>query len=253
MARAYICLARADIEDSMLQVLDLKPNSSQRVPAYDGAGQTAYLPFAAQNSTVAHTDVGGVLTASAAYNGLAAYICARVDDVNGVGGHGCVSAANANTIATAILARLVAGSALTSAGINTAIQVTLDDTGIGLGHSTATAAEILRICQGEVFQVASGAAFSGAAGAFLGTAGGFLASTATGYRNIKTFTDTGSLRLSCGSGHLFVLSQATFSWNNPSLTYGSGGTALFVDATEVPATHLGRAVSVYDASGNVLA
>ncbi len=253
MARAYICLARGDIDNNGLQVLDLQPNSSLRNPIYEGAGQTGYLAWTAQHDTVAYTDVGGVKNATAVYNGLAAYIAARVDDITG-GGNLCPTAADANAAATAILARIVAGSALTLAGINTAIQTVagLGTSGIiGTGTSTATVEGILRICSGEVFQIAAGAAFSGAANAFLGTGGAFVASTSTSYRHVRQFVNTGSLQLSRHSGHLSVLAGATYDWNNPALTYGAAGTALWVDATHL-LTHVGRVLVAYDNTCAVL-
>lgn len=39
----YICLARSDIPEGTLQVLDLWPNSSLRLPPYEPPGQTRYL------------------------------------------------------------------------------------------------------------------------------------------------------------------------------------------------------------------
>jgi hypothetical protein len=221
MSRAYIVLARKDIDDNNLQILDLQPNTSLRNPIYEGAGQTGYLAWTAQNDAIAHTNVGGVLTATAIYVGLATYIGARVDDITG-GGHVCVSAANANAAASAILGRVRLGLALNTAGINAAIQSVpgLATSGItGTGNSTATVEEILRILGGEVFQIAAAAAFSGAGGIFLGTGGAFVTSTNTAYRNVRTFIDTGSLRLSRHSGYLSVLSSATHVWNNPAKTY----------------------------------
>lgn len=262
MARAYICLARRDVEDSMLQVLDLKPNSSLRVPAYDGAGQTAYLPFSAQSDTV--VTAGDDDTTAAAYDGLAAYLMDNVENVGGGATAVVLSDAEANAISLALRGILVAGGALTLAAINTQINVPAGVSDSDLNgvvadsRSTGSVAEVLRIMQGEVYRVPASSAMSDD-GAWIAPAdvhtplGAFLARTATGFRDIKTFTDTGDLRLSCGSGYLFVLSRATYSFNNPALTYGAGGTALEADGTAIPATHLGRAVTVYDASGNVLA
>jgi hypothetical protein len=261
MARAYICLARRDIEDSGLQILDLQPNSSQRVPAYDGAGQTAYLPFSAQSDTI--VTAGDDDTTAAAYNGVAAYLMDNVENVGG--GATAVPLTDAQAIAITLLLRGIvrAGTALTLATINTAINTPAGVSDSDLNgvvadsRSTGTVAEMLQIMQGQVYTVPASSAMSDD-GAWIAPAdvhtrlGSFIARTATGFRDIKVFTDTGALQISCGSGHLFALSRATFSWHNPSLTYGAG-TALFVDGTAIPATFLGRAVTVYDASGNLLA
>lgn len=262
MARAYIVFSRKDIDDNNVQILDLQPNSSQRNSVYDLPGQTGYLAYTCQNDTVAHTNDGGVLEATADTYGLAAYLGARVDDITG-GGHVCVAAADANLAATAILARVRQGLALNTAGINAAIQtvVGLATSGIiGTGNSTATVVEILRILSGEVFKITAGSAFSGAAGIFLGTGGDFVVPTtvndivtyASDWRNVRTFTDTGYLHLSRISGQLSKFASATFVWENPLKTYGASGTALWIDDTHLTTT-TGRAVVVYDVSGNVIA
>jgi hypothetical protein len=261
MARAYIVYARKDIDDNGLQILDLQPNTSQRNSIYDPPGQTGYLAFASQNDTVAHTNDAGVLKATATYYGLAAYIGARVDDITG-GGHMCPVAADANAAAVAILARVRQGLALTTAGINTAIQtvVGLGTSGItGTGNSTATVTEILRIISGEAFKITATSAFSGAAGIFLGTAGEFVALTTVNgivtypsdWRHVRAFTETGYLHISRDAGSLSKLCASTFVWNNPAKTYGASGDALWIDDTHLTTT-TGRALVVYDASGNVL-
>ena len=235
MARAYIALARGDIDDNMLQILDLQPNSSLRNPIYEGAGQTGYMAWTAQNETIAHTNAGGVLQATATYVGLATYIGARVDDITG-GGNNCVVALEANRAAQAILARVRQGQALTLAGINAAIQSVpgLATSGIvGTGTSTATVAEILRIVGGEVFQIAAAIPFSGAAGIFLGTAGAFIVPVVVNgittypaaWRHVRPFIDTGSLHQSRFTGALSQLAAATYVWNNPALTYAPANTA----------------------------
>ena len=62
----YICLARTDLPDGAVQVLDLQPNSSQGVPALQPPGQTRYIPQP-QNDPVTmladgtiHEDVKGL-------------------------------------------------------------------------------------------------------------------------------------------------------------------------------------------------
>jgi hypothetical protein len=260
MARAYIVLARRDIDENNLQVTDLWPNTSQRNGVYDPIGQSGYLAYHAQNDTVALTNDGGVMDATADYVGLAAYLVCRVDDITG--GHHAPAAADANAAATAILARVRQGLALTTAGINTAIQTVagLATSGItGTGNSTATVEEILRILGGEVFRVAATTPVSAGANAFLGTAGAFAAPALVNgvvtypsyWRHVRAFVDTGALRISRLAGQLSHLASATYVWENPAETYGVSGSALWIDATHLTTT-TGRAVVVYDASGNVV-
>ncbi len=74
----YICMKRTDIPDGVLQVLDLKPNTSLRNSILEGAGQTKYISHPAQ-STV--TVSAGVVSSSsgALVEGLAAYLADRVE------------------------------------------------------------------------------------------------------------------------------------------------------------------------------
>jgi len=62
----YICLARTDIPDGTVQILDLKPNTSQRNTSIDPPGQTRYvnralnqIPIPRPNGTT-HADVLGI-------------------------------------------------------------------------------------------------------------------------------------------------------------------------------------------------
>ena len=262
--RVYIVLARNDIEDNLLQVLDLKPNSSQRNPCIDGAGQTGYLTWYRQNSTVATTaGGGGIRTTNAAYQGVAAYIIDNVENVQG--GNLATTAAQANTIAAAILARVAAGSSLTLAAINTIINAAFgglassDLNGVVAGSwSTGTVEHILRILGGEVYNLPASSQVGNAGNAFPGHGvghtrlGGFVASTSALYRNVREFAWTGELNLSCLSGVLSKLKAATYSWINPSYTYGATGTALTISGGQVPATGVAPAVVVYEADGDVL-
>jgi hypothetical protein len=74
----YICMARNDIPEGTLQILDLYPNSSQYIPAYTpGTGQTKYVTRA-QNVPTAISRAGTLDGASYA-DGLSAYLIDRVE------------------------------------------------------------------------------------------------------------------------------------------------------------------------------
>ncbi len=109
MARAYICIARNDVDENLLQVLDLKPNSSQRVPSLTPEGQTGYITHSPQHDTV-------VAATAVAYYGLAAYLWDTIEDVTNGNKH--LTVADCNTVAAAILAAQGLGTALTSVVIN---------------------------------------------------------------------------------------------------------------------------------------
>ena len=266
MATAYICVVRNDLDANGLQVLDLKPNDSQRNYIYDGQGQTSYLSFLAQHDTVATHDAGaGVLHTSAVYYGLAAYAMDNIENVGG--GAKTLTAAQANAFAALSLTGLGNGGAATLALINAAINavpgVTNSDlNGLVLNsHSTGSVAGALKILQGEVYRLPYNSVMSGAAGAFLTTGpgvthlplGDFAVQGDSDFRGMRQFEATGELLISCASGVLSHLKSANYVWLNPAFTYGAAGTALRVNGvTHIGATGAARAVVVYDKDGNVL-
>jgi len=72
----YICLARSDVPEGTVQVLDLQPNSSQGVPAYTPGGQTRYVNRV-QNDT-SRVRPNGTLDEDQ-IDGLSAYLLDRVE------------------------------------------------------------------------------------------------------------------------------------------------------------------------------
>ena len=72
----YICLARSDVPEGMIQVLDLQPNSSQNIPAYTPLGQTRYVNRVRNESSRVRAD--GTLDEDH-IDGLTAYLLDRVD------------------------------------------------------------------------------------------------------------------------------------------------------------------------------
>lgn len=172
--RAYIVLARNDLADNFLQILDLKPNSSLRNQSYEPAGQTHYPTFFVQNSTVALTSGdGGILTTNDTYYGLAAYL---VDNVENVGdGNLALTEDQANGIASAILTRVAAGLPLALSDINTVINaeadVSLSDLNgvVTNSESTGSVEAILQILAGSVYKLPAGSQVGNASGAFPGS------------------------------------------------------------------------------------
>lgn len=90
----YIVLKRNDIPQSTLQVLDLKPNSSQRNYIYDPPGQTKYVN-PPQNERLATSGSGPVLSFGDS-RGLAAWFLASVNDGTGAASTGTISIAAGN-------------------------------------------------------------------------------------------------------------------------------------------------------------
>jgi len=185
--RAYVLAQRNDVVGMNIQVLDLKPNSSQKSGSYDGDGQTFYLNSIDTAGTtnmidngyesgsrqttmityyeaVADDTTGGgndVLANQNACLGLPAYLRERVHPGGiALATAGRMTLAHANAQASAILALVVAGSDLTLAGINTVLsnvalggvaQTDLDGAS-GFSKSFGTVEEILRIISGEIYR-----------------------------------------------------------------------------------------------------
>lgn len=182
--RAYICLARNDLDSNLLQVLDLFPNSSLETVYTAYRGQTGYLTWAPQSDTVVTHDSGaGVWHSSAIYYGLAAYILDNVEDNDN--GNTVLTDARANLISGDLLTISAAGTALTLATIDARIQVRTGAGASGLttAHSTGTVEEVLRIVSGESYYLPAESVMSAAARGFINPHyrnGSFLANTAVG-------------------------------------------------------------------------
>lgn len=214
----FICQRRTDIPDGVLQVLDLRPNTSQRNLIYEPPGQTKYVNRAVTDTVV--TSGAGPIVTVAAYEGLAAYLIDRVENTGG-GGSPALTAAEANSIAAAIQARCDAGQTLQLADINTLINapagVSGSDLDGTLGNSTGSVADILRILAGAEYVVPAGSQVETGANAFDATVRG--AFTAGQYR--ETY-QTGALEISIGEGHLSELIDSGWEY------LGTAGAALVV-------------------------
>lgn len=254
MATAFICLARADLADNGLQITDLWPNTPQKNAIYEpGLGQTGYLSFTPQNDTVATTGAGPITT-DAQYAGLAAWMLDNIENTGGsIGGGTPLTALMANTIGAALLARVVAGQTMTLANVNAVIVAAgAAASGIGVGNSTGTLADVHKILQGFAYVLPSGSQVDDGTGLFNPTPQGSFVTSGTSGRNLREYEMSGALRISAGVGVLSKLKLTTYTFLDPGLTYGAGGDALFVDGTAIPTTGVGRAVVVYDSSGNIV-
>ena len=110
---AYPVLARNDLADSLLQILDLKPNTSLDLPSL-GAGQTGYRSDYFQNQAVA-VNAGPPITINGTTYGVRAYILDTIEDPTG---NAPTSVADAATIANLIFAQVAAGGDLLVATLN---------------------------------------------------------------------------------------------------------------------------------------
>ena len=72
----YICLARGDVPDSTLQVLDLLPNSSQSIPSLTPPGESRYVNRV--KTGTATINAAGTLDGTK-LDGLGAYLIDNVE------------------------------------------------------------------------------------------------------------------------------------------------------------------------------
>jgi hypothetical protein len=141
----YICLARNDIPDGTIQILDLSPNTSQRSLIYEPPGQTKYVNRALDEAPTNVPATGAVV---ADFNGLQAYIADRFDPVNLVGAEW--SLADLALASAALLAEVDAGNALTTAAVDAALLAALGAVvGFGVGGTTAVLTELLSVLAGR--------------------------------------------------------------------------------------------------------
>lgn len=205
----YICMIRDDIPDGVLQVLDLYPNTSLRNQIYDPVGQTKYVNRVV-NDTVG---LNASFETSAEYKGLAAYLLDNVEDTpNG----DALTAAQANTIAAAIIAAMDAGSASTLVAVDALIAATVAGSGLATGNSTGAIADVLKILAGGEYVLPAGEAVQSGGVFVVGPRGSF---TTGQYR--ATY-DGFALSASLGEGALSEFTSATYEYG------GTTGAALIV-------------------------
>jgi len=177
MARAYIVLARNDLDDNLLQVLDLEPNTSQRSDL-DPPGQTHYETFYLIDgiNLPVQTAVAANITIDGDNYGLSSYLIDRVENTGGAGA--ALTAAEALQISGLIEGAVALGAGLTLAEINVMINtpagVAGSDLDGTLGDSIGTVEEILRILAGERYKMPNGVEVETGGGAFVGTIGGWF-------------------------------------------------------------------------------
>jgi hypothetical protein len=212
-------MIRSDIEDGVLQVLDLYPNTSQRNLIYDAPGQTKYVNRCTSD-TVATTASGGDDVTVNAYTGVAAYLLDHVEEGGLAAGTGALTDAHANTIATNIIAAMDSGAAMTLAAVNTLIAATAANSELTSGggsNSTGSLAELLKILAGAEYVLPAGSVTETPTGTFNTTVSGSF--TSGQYR--ATY-DSFALNASLGEGALSQFTSSDFEYG------GTTGAALIV-------------------------
>jgi len=257
----YICLSQ-DLPDGTVQVLDLKPNTSQRSLTYEPPGQTQYVNRV-QNNTVVPDAVGVTMAATV---GLRAYLVDRVEPDGG-----SWTAADQATVSDALVARLDAGLALTLADIDTVIQATFGGSDLdGAGSdSTGTVEDVLSILAGREYVL--GAGFTKGDGGVWDTTqrGSFTDSvihndpdldgpiggvaTDVERKPIVTTVHSSALSISMAVGHLATLTSGVTLFPDNSEFSAFKGQQFQQPGPQTAQVDGARVVTVYDDDGSVLA
>jgi hypothetical protein len=263
----YICLARTDVPDGTVQILDLKPNTSNRNLIYEPPGQTRYVNRAVNETPVAIPTSGAV---AEDVNGLRAYIADRYDPTN-LGGS-VWSHADLETAADTLLARVDAGEEMTDAAVNTALTTALGAAVTsGTGGSDPVLTELLSVLSGRGYvlpagevKLAGGAWSAGQAGSFtedvlhFGTTwdSGEIVPAAVGGDTVAVETkpirhtyDSTHFQVSLGAGHLATFQAGVTLFPDSDLV--DHYPWLMQGANDFPQADDARVVTVYNDDGTL--
>ena len=224
MAEVFLIMRRTDIPDDVLQVVDLWPNTSSKNYIYPpGLGQTGYIHNILAPTIAGSVAAGPPVAATADLTGLAAYLIGHID-TTAAPGSAVFTGAEADTAAAGIVALAQAGAVIDVAAVDGVLGGVVAGTTLAGGGSTGTLPELLAALAGNQWLSSNGTAISDGAGNFAGTVGAFVAGT---YRSLQ---NTGYFLSSNHSGNVSLLKSVNFTY--------AGAT--------------GPAVTVYDATGNLL-
>lgn len=292
MARAYIVVARNDVPDSLLQTLDIWPNTSQRNAAVDPAGQTHYNSFFLLDGVNANVVLAGIgpITVSGDTYGLSAYLADNVLADFG-GAARALTAGEAVAVAARIEDRVALGLSLRGADIDAILVAeAAANTSLTANGSSGSVEEVLRILAGERYLVPNGSEVADAVPNFSGGNGYFVARPSvelpesvrsggfpvrgknsfvgktiptstpvqtgqqdTNFQDVLAVVDTGRLQQSAINGALAKMADPSFTFENGAFTYGGGATPAFdIGGNNIGTNFQGRAVAVYAADGSLI-
>jgi hypothetical protein len=228
MSQVYITVTRTDIPNGVLQIRDLWPNPTQYNPVIDPTPEGPFYLSQPENNTVATlTATGDKRSITRTVSGLSAYLVATVAGATVGGDITCITAVNANNIATAILNRMRNGLALALANINALIAAEVAGSGlVGTKTSTGRVADILAILTGAVFTLPAGHQVQDTDGVFSPIATNSIDDYFIGEKNNRLLDS--DVAVSAAKGALSVMLSDNFTYkgtaNNCVAIYNSNGT-----------------------------
>jgi hypothetical protein len=223
MPQVFLIMRRTDIPEEEMQVVDLKPNTSQRSFPYTPPGQTGYIRNIPNDVADGLVGAGPTFTTSATLSGLSAYLLGNIDTGAGAGG-APFTGAQADLAAGLLVALAHGGSAIDGASVDAALATAVAGTSLSGGGSTGVLTELLSVMAGAVYQIDAGTDLAVAGVKVAAQQGAFVEGT---YRALY---DTGAFLISNAEGNISRLKAPTFTYLDTQ----------------------GAAITVYSATGTVL-
>lgn len=230
-SKAYAVQLRNDLPQGVLQVLDLKPNTSQKNSIYEGEGKTGYISNSLAVDLSAPTlgdDGGGNKTFDGESTGLVAYLIERVENTVPAT-HTHLTVAQAQKCASLIIADVINGTDIDSARITvhlTAICGGAVDLDGGLADSWGSVEDVVKILAGHTYTIADGSIFALVANdefqdesTRTSTAGSSQTGSFSAFSGKQLFQGT-ALSNSMASGNLAQYSSSSFSLSNSKTLSG---------------------------------
>lgn len=219
----FICLRRADIPNSTLQVTDLWPNKSQANPSIDPYPQgPRYVSQIVAPTLATLSSTGGTQRFfGTAQSGLSAFLLvnARVT----AGANPALTPAQALLCANALVAQMRLGNALGIAQINAAMAAVVANATLQ-GVAASVVPDLLRVLSGATYTVPAGTVIQNGAGAWV--AQGSPAAFNAACYDFSTYVDVNvadsSFYISLAQGKLNGFTSSAFSYK------GTLGSALVV-------------------------
>ena len=222
MPQVFFVMRRTDIPEEEIQVVDLKPNTSQRNYVLTPPGQSGYVSNIPAGAATGFVGAGPTFTTSAALSGVSAYLLGNVNTTGGAGAPFTGAEADTATAALVLIAQL--GAVMDAAAVDAVLTAVVAGTSLSGGGSTGVLTELLSAMAGNQWLIPSGTDLAAAGVKTAAANGAFVAGT---YREIY---DTGSFNISNGNGNIALLKSATFT---------------YLDVA-------GAAITVYSATGTLL-
>jgi len=222
MPQVFLVMRRTDIPEEEMQVVDLKPNTSQRNYVLTPPGQSGYVNNIPDAAATGFVGAGPLFTTSAVLTGVAAYLLGNINTTAGAGAP--FTGVQADAATASLVAVPQGGNPMGLANVNAILAAVVAGTTLTAGGSTGVLTELLSIMAGNQYTIPAGTDLAVAGIKTAAVNGAFVAGT---YRALY---DTGAFVISNAEGNISRYKLATFTYLDTQ----------------------GAALTVYSATGTVL-